>query len=166
MKRFLLFLLRPIASPIFSLLQKYQSTHHRLPEWYFFALERTVPIPAFELLVTKKTNEGEQIFLIKRPADDPTWPSLWHFPGTIQRYFDTFEDIEKRWAEELGLRSLPQKPKLLTIRFDEDRGRHAHLLHHLEVSAETEFPTGSFFPVDDLPNDMITFEKRQLQEIL
>src|SRR3989339_1681967 len=106
-------LFRPVASLVFVVISAYQKKYHRLPEWYFFAFERVALISAFELLVIKQTNCGDEIFLIKRPDNDPAWPGQWHFPGTILRFYDDKEMIFNRLANELDINKLPSPPKLV-----------------------------------------------------
>ncbi len=163
----LLILLRPVAAVVFRSIAAYQKKYHRLPEWYFFALERIALIPAYEILVTKSTDRGEEIFLVKRPANDPIWPNLWHFPGTILRFHDTADEIFARLAEELGVKELPSRPQLMEIIIQpNERGRHPHIFWRLEVGANIEFPTGQFFPINQLPTDTIAYEARNIEQLL
>ncbi|MBU0613686.1 hypothetical protein KJ766_00155 [Patescibacteria group bacterium] len=154
------------AAIAFSAMRKYQKKFKRLPEWYLFQTEKTATTSPYELLVFKETDLGKEIFLIKRPENDPHWPNEWHFPGTIQRYWDDFENISMRLAKELGLQSLPSKPTLLSARIDENiRGRHTHLFYLLIVDSDIEYTTGTFFPLGELPGDMILYQRKQLLEI-
>ena len=160
-------LIRPLASLIFRVISTYQKKYHRLPEWYFFALERIALISAFELLVTKTTDRGEEIFLIKRPANDPVWPNMWHFPGTVLRFHDEKEVAFTRLAEELGFKKLPETPKLLdTLIEGNQRGRHLHVFYRLEVSTDQEFFTGQFFPLNNLPPEAIAYQVVQIQKLI
>lgn len=164
---FILKLLRPLASLIFKAISIYQKKYHRLPEWYFFAFERLTLLSAFELLVTKTTDQGEEIFLIKRPGNDPVWPNLWHFPGTILRFYDEKETIFKRLAEELDVEKLPMAPQLLeTMVQSNERGRHLHVFYKLEVPAATEYSTGQFFPLNNLPADAIAYQVEQIHKLI
>jgi hypothetical protein len=164
---YLLVFLRPLATAIFAAISAYQKKFHRLPQWYFFALEQIALLSAYELLVTKQTAAGLEILLIKRPDNDPVWPNLWHFPGTILRLYDSEPKIFARLAVELGMESLPAKPKFVTtVIQDNGRGRHLHVFWRLEVAAETQFSTGQFFSIDQLPTDLIAYQREQLAQVL
>lgn len=160
-------LMRPLASLVFRAISTYQKKYHRLPEWYFFALEKIALIPAYEILVTKKTDRGTEIFLVKRPANDPVWPNMWHFPGTVLRFHDSSEEIFRRLAEELGINEWPAQPKLMDIVIQpNERGRHPHIFWRLEVSSDTQFSTGQFFPIDNLPPNTIEYEAQNIKQLL
>ncbi len=160
-------LIRPLASLAFRAISAYQKKYHRLPEWYFFAFERLALISAFELLVTKHTDLGEEILLIKRPANDPVWPNMWHFPGTVLRLYDEKDIVFKRLAEELGIAGLPSQPKLFdTLIESNERGRHLHVFYRLEVSINQDFSTGQFFPVNNLPSEMIVSQVVQIKKLV
>ncbi|MDP2631585.1 MAG: hypothetical protein Q8P30_02325 [Candidatus Uhrbacteria bacterium] len=167
MTKLLLVLMKLFAKLIFYALSRYQKIYRRLPEWYFFALEGVSLNSAVELIVIKKSAHGEEIFLIRRPENDPYWPNELHFPGTIVRFHDTFEIIFARLADELEIPKLPKEPELITVRLDTNpRGRHSHLFYKIEVAPNAEFASGKFYPVNDLPSDMIEYQKNQLKDVL
>lgn len=145
-------------------MRKYQEQYRRLPQWYFFALGDITLMTAFELWVVRPGAEGEEIFLVQRPANDPVWPSLWHFPGTIGRLMDSYTDVDQRLAEELGVTVLPGEPKLFDTAFlTTPRGKHVQIFRRLDVPAGTEFSTGRFYPVNAVPVDTIDYELAQIK---
>lgn len=164
---FLLTLLRPLAAVVFWVMNRFQQLYRRLPRWYFFALGDVTLVVAFELFVVRPGEKGEEIFLIKRPANDPVWPNLWHFPGTIGRLMDSYEVVDRRLAEELGVDALPGTGKLVDTAFlTTPRGKHIQIIRRLDVPENTEFPSGTFYPIDSCPADTIDYEARQIGQYL
>lgn len=163
--QWVLTLLRPCAAIVFWAMGRFQYQYRRLPQWYFFKLGDVTLMTAFELWVVRPGEQGEEIFLIKRPTDDPVWPNLWHFPGTIGRLHDDQVSVDARLAKELGIEILPGDPTLLTTAFlTMPRGKHLQVFRRLDVPTGTEFPNGRFYPVTQIPVDTIDYEARQIQE--
>ncbi|MEK7105076.1 MAG: hypothetical protein AAB865_00080 [Patescibacteria group bacterium] len=166
MSKLLLKLLEPFAALLFWAIRDHLKRHRRLPTWYFFAFERLAPMPAWELLVTKKTERGLELLLDRRLPNDHVWPGEWSFPGTILSYHDVEATAFKRLATELGIDELPTQPRLVTVTIEpNERGRHAHIFWQMKVAPETEFPNGTFFPVNTLPEDTIRYQARQIHEL-
>lgn len=159
-------LLRPIAKRVIAALASFANRENKLPQWAFYSMTHVVPCTSFELLIIRNSTFGREVFLTKRPANDPEWPNAWHFPGTIIRMKDSFESIKLRLAKsELSLTELPSETQFLTMLFDEDkpRGNTLHTFHTLRVDTTFENKNGKFFPFSQLPEHMIEFQKRQLE---
>ncbi|MBI1908070.1 NUDIX domain-containing protein [Candidatus Uhrbacteria bacterium] len=158
----LLTILRPFAAVVFWAMARYQRRYGRLPEWYFFRLPKIAVQTACEVLVMR----GDELLLTKRPADDPYWPSQWHFPGTLIRLADDEASIMRRLARELGVDALPSRPVLhATELWTNERGRHLHVFYRMDVPTDATFPEGTFFPLAALPGDMIAYQREQLHRV-
>lgn len=161
-------LLRPFSKRVITALASFANRENKLPNWAFYPMTHVVPHTSFELLIVRDGMLGREVFLTKRPANDPEWPNAWHFPGTIMRIKDSFETIKLRLAKnELGLTKLPGETQFLTMLFDEDkpRGNTLHTFHTLYVEKIFENEYGTFFPLSQLPEHMIAFQKTQLTSI-
>jgi ADP-ribose pyrophosphatase YjhB (NUDIX family) len=168
MEWFYLTLLRPFSKGVLKTLASFANRENKLPNWAFYQMSHVVPYTSFELLILRDGTDGREIFLTQRAPNDPEWPNAWHFPGTIIRIKDSFESIKLRLAKsELGLTELPGEAQFLTMLFDEDkpRGNILHTFHVLRVDSEFMNSNGTFFPIDQLPEDIINFQKRQLKTI-
>ncbi len=164
-----LHLLRPFSKRVIAALASYAYRENKLPLWAFQPMTHVVPSTAFELLIVRQGSLGTEVFLTKRPPNDPAWPNEWHFPGTVIRTKDSFDTIKLRLAKsELGLTELPGETQFLTMLFDEDkpRGNTLHTFHVLRVHAAFANEQGTFFPLAQLPEHMINFQKRQLTTIV
>lgn len=163
----LLAMLRPVAALVFRAMHAFQQKYRRLPQWYFFALGHVTLMVAFELWVVRPGERGEEILLIRRPPNDPVWPNLWHYPGTIGRLFDDEAMVDQRLAEELGVAALPGKPKLFHAAFlTTPRGKHLQVFRRLDIPAGTEFPNGTFYAAAQIPADTIDYEAEQINSFL
>jgi len=161
-------LLRPIANGVIASLASYSKRENKVPLWAFYSLSHIAPNTAFELLIIRDGSNGPEIFLTKRPPQDPEWPNMWHFPGTIIRINDSFESVKLRLAQdELFIDKLPAETNLLTTKIYQDppRGNGIHLFEVIRVDATFENKNGTFFPFADLPDVMIGSQKEQLTEI-
>lgn len=161
-------LLRPFSKGVITALASFANRENKLPNWAFYPMTHVVPCTSFELLIIQEGPSGKEVFLTQRPPNDPEWPNAWHFPGTIIRIKDSFESIKLRLAKsELGLTELPGETQFLTMLFDEDkpRGNTLHTFHVLRVDATFKNEHGTFFPIAQLPEHMIEFQKRQLTTV-
>lgn len=168
MEWFYLTLLRPFSKGVITALASFANRENKLPIWAFYPMTHVVPCTSFELLIVRESTLGQEVFLTQRPPNDPEWPNAWHFPGTIIRIKDSFESIKLRLAKsELGLTELPGETQFLTMLFDEDkpRGNTLHTFHVLRVDAAFENEHGTFFPLSQIPETMIGFQKSQLERI-
>lgn len=146
-----------------DLLETHRQKTGQLPSFYFYQLSRIVPMPAYELLILRGSSGAREILLTQRDADDPHWPSAWHFPGTIVRNGDSAETIWKRLAAEIGAESLPGTPKLFEADItNNERGWGTHTFWTLEWPGG-EPATGKFFPLTALPTPIIPHQAKQLE---
>ena len=59
------------------------------PEEIWLELHQSVALPYVELVIPRNIHGSWEIFLTRRPANDPYWPSMWHLPGGLWRYSQT-----------------------------------------------------------------------------
>ena len=136
-----------------------------LPYDIFIAIARLVVLPAVEFIPLRIVDGRVQVFLIRRPTNDP-WPNKLHTPGTVLRPTDTsLEDACKRLlSDEFGITD-SQSVQLHFIgcglQADNDRGSGLCIEHILELQ---EVPTtGEYYDVESLPDDFIEFQKPMVQ---
>jgi len=168
MEWFYFTLLRPFSKGLIQALADFAKRENKLPSWSYHALTHVVPWTAVELLLMRQGKTGWELFLTQREANDPEWPSMWHFPGTLVRPNDTLESAYMRLAvTELGLESLPGKPELISmlIMKNPPRGNGTNTFHRVIVDESFENVHGTFFPLSHLPETMIGFQKEQLARI-
>jgi hypothetical protein len=144
---------RAEADQLVALLGK--CTPGNLPPDVFEAVGRVSVYPAVELVPVRMTENGIEVLLMQRPADDITWPSMLHTPGTILRPTD--ETVESAMArlvdEELQGTTILEPPRFLRYRmYNHTRGRGLGLEHIVVVGESTD---GEFYSVHDLPEALI-----------
>lgn len=128
----------------------------------FNAIAGMVVLTGLEAAIFRWNAGSLEILLHPRPADDPNWPGQWHMPGTILRaadapaeqnvgglYSTAFRRIEER---ELGGHFL-RDPQLVDSYFHRaERGVVNSLIFVCQVADDV---TGTYFPVDELPTNII-----------
>ena len=145
---------RAEADQLVALLGKYMPGN--LPPDVFEAVGRVSVYPAVELVPVRMTENGIEVLLMQRPADDITWPSMMHTPGTILRPTDeTIEGaMERLMNDELRGTAIVEPPRFLRHRmYNHTRGRGLGLEHIVVVGESTD---GEFYPVHSLPEALIT----------
>lgn len=131
-----------------------------LPLELFWQVYRLTPAPTLQIIPLRRTSRGiVEVQLIRRPADDPLWPGLWHNPGTVLRATDTFGSAANRlFDDELGGFGTAEDLIFVENLFNKStRGTEVVLLYRMD-GEDGEPAEGAFFPVDDLPKDIIESE--------
>ncbi len=131
-----------------------------LPFEIFLQVYRLAPSPTLQIIPLRRNAEGNvEVQLIRRPADDPLWPNLWHNPGTVLRATDTFGGACNRlFDDELGGFGTAEDLIFVENTFNKSlRGTEVILLYRMDAG-EGEPDEGEFFAVDDLPVDVIESE--------
>lgn len=131
-----------------------------LPFDIFLQVYRLTPSPTLQIIPLRRSAEGNvEVQLIRRAADDPLWPNLWHNPGTVLRATDTFGGACNRlFDDELGGFGTAEDLVLVENTFNKStRGAEVILLYRMD-GEDGEPAEGKFFAVDDLPTDIITSE--------
>ena len=55
------------------------------PEEIWLDIHQIFSLPYVELVMPRNVQGGWEIFLVRRSATDPYWPSMWHLPGGLWR---------------------------------------------------------------------------------
>jgi len=55
------------------------------PDEVWLELHKSFALPYVELVIPRRAAGRWEIFLVRRPATDPYWPSMWHLPGGLWR---------------------------------------------------------------------------------
>ncbi len=146
-----------------DLLLQHQKQTGQLPAFYFYEFSKLVPMPAYELLILRGEPGKREVLLTQREADDPFWPSAWHFPGTIIRNGDSINKIHERLAKEIEETALFGMPKLFEFDItDNHRGWGTHTFFTLEWTGG-EPKNGKFFLLTSLPEPIIPHQQKQLE---
>src|SRR6185437_5203035 len=59
------------------------------PDEIWLDIHHLFALPYVELVIPRSSHGGWEIFLVRRPATDPYWPSMWHLPGGLWRTYQT-----------------------------------------------------------------------------
>ncbi len=143
-----------------------------LPFEVFNAVAEKVTTPTIDVVPLRISNGRMEVFMLRRPGDDPYWPGQWHVPGTVLRSTDKAGDFSsgldrlfKSKDETEGTITPTSAPKYVTTKFwDVARGRELDTVHYVPVEATSDQLPGQFFPVDELPDDTIEHHKIIIQE--
>lgn len=75
------------------------------PDEIWLDIHQLFALPYVELVIPRSICGQSEIFLVRRPATDPYWPSMWHLPGglwrTHQSEIQACSSVARR---ELGVR--------------------------------------------------------------
>lgn len=131
-------------------------TPGNLPRDVFEAVGRVVVYPAVEIIPVRVKAGVVEVLLLRRPANDITWPSMMHTPGTILRPTD--ESISTAVArvitEELPNTTVIKEPQFMRTRmYNHKRGRGLGMEYIIEVGDSND---GEFYPISNLPDDIIS----------
>lgn len=141
---------------VIQLLQKLQPGF--LPFPIFNAICRLVVTAIVELVPLRRTPDGRtEVLLTQREADDPFWPRKWHNPGTVIRSTDIDEAaaLARVLQNELQLPldNTPGPTYAGHLFHSTIRGAEATQVYYIELAENP--PTGTFYDVEQLPEDMI-----------
>lgn len=112
-------------------------------------------------------NTGGKVLLLRRPPTDPRFPNLWHMPGSLQLKRDTIGiTIDRIIKEELNnvvcsdIDFLGYADVMHGTGFTENRrGQERPLLFTTWVKEEDYKGEGKFFPLSEIPGDIIPHHK-------
>lgn len=165
-ENFFLTLFRPKAHFLVSLLKKRLRRTGMIPHFYFHTFAEVFPQSAYELLVFRKNNEGLEVLLEQRPAEDADWPGQWHFHGTVTRTGDTEEKIWNRLKKELHVEQFPKEPVLAYVEITQNsRCTTMHAMHYMLLPEDVKVPVGKFFPVSKLPEPILSHQPAQIKRL-
>jgi hypothetical protein len=132
-----------------------------LPYTIFLQVARLVVLPIVEFIPLRLNNNKMEVLLIARDQDDPFWPGMLHTPGTVIRSSDeVFENSNNVSAykriieEELKSTRVSEPHYVGSIFHRSKRGTEQAQLYWVEVIGENI--VGEYYPVDELPDNLIS----------
>jgi len=136
-----------------------------LPLPIFLEIYKLIVPATIEIVPFYQDKKTLKILLVKRPKNDPTWPNLYHLPGTVVRQSDKINSFNNPFKRILGGELKNTKtignPVLIKPLFRNlGRGKEITLLHWVLIKNK---PTiGKLFEINHLPENMI---KQQIKYI-
>ena len=140
-------------------LERQKQADGHFPEDIFYASARIFGEACLELFIFRYTSGGnEQIYLLRRPIDDPYYPGLLHIPGTRKLPDDTDELQLRRIIAETELnidwRDIDYRSSL-TIK--SPRGTEYADIRYIVIPCDSN--DENFYYIDRLPDDLIDAHK-------
>ena len=137
-------------------LSKYRNKLLPLP--IFLEIYKIVVLTTVEIVPLIKNGDSIKVLLTKRGANDPTWPNLYHIPGTVLRSSDkigSFADAYKRILinELKNIKTLNIPTLIEPILRDLGRGKEVTLLHWTLIKNKPS--VGRLFDINNLPKNII-----------
>jgi hypothetical protein len=136
-----------------------------LPYPLFLQFYRLTPAPTMELIPFRRGIDGAlEVLLVRRLPDDPLWPNMWHNPGVTIRANDTHKiAMERIFRDDLqGLQATKGPVFAQNLFVYCERGTDVMQVYWVEVTGEAV--TGTFWPMQQLPADIITSESDVIQQ--
>ena len=140
-----------------------------LPLPIFEQVARLVALPVLELVPFRWHGDAVEVLLIQRSSDDPLWPGMWHTPGTVVRATDLYSNDDKDWApfsrlmrDELKETPIGKPHFVASLLHQSKRGVEQAQVYWAEVLGEHN--TGQFFPLTDLPDNLIASQRKFIEE--
>ncbi len=130
----------------------------RLPFDIFTEVCRLTVTPVLEIVCFRKGNLGTiEVALLKRPANDPNWPNMYHVPGAVITPTDVHVGLEgvidRICTEKLSIDKVNKPKFIMNDLCKVKRGVELAVVFAIEV--EGEIAGGKFHDVDALPDDLI-----------
>jgi len=142
-----------------------------LPLPIFEQVARLVALPVLELVPFRWHGDAVEVLLIQRSSDDPLWPGMWHTPGTVVRATDLYTDDGKDWApfnrlmhDELKETPIGKPRFVASLLHQSKRGVEQAQVYWVEVLGEAH--TGQFFPLPNLPDNLIASQRKFIEEAI
>ncbi|MDB4978422.1 MAG: hypothetical protein JWM56_608 [Candidatus Peribacteria bacterium] len=133
-----------------------------MPVSVFNALAAKVVLTGIELIILRRHAGWVEVLLLQRPADDPHWPGQWHIPGTILRNSDAPEVLNAEGSYRPALLRIQTGELKVRVTNPRPVGSYFHRAERGVVNsllfigkADDNGEEGSYFPVDELPDDII-----------
>jgi len=120
----------------------------------FEEIVRVATQTTFEAVILKKTSQGIEVFMTQRSVDE-AYGGQWHCPGTFIRVGETEENVFSRLESKEKVGKFINKVFIdYNNTLMEERGHIIQLIFlcDIEPIADT---VGVWFPVDDLPENMV-----------
>lgn len=137
-------------------------TLKRLPTEIFNQFQKVFGGTSLEVVPIRYDTDGKiEVFMLKRPADDPYWPDRFHVPGTMVFAWDWFEGngLKKPWQRIEDKEKIPTSKGVLmeveTKLLDTKRGLETALVNNLVFSGPVSVDGGEWFKIDELPKNLV-----------
>lgn len=116
------------------------------------------PCPSVESVALREGPNGTEVYLTRRPKEDPFYPGQWHCHGRMIRNGETIEEALQSLAEgEYGGGFIRCVLAGNTAPPGQERGHNVLLIYVVTLAGE---PTGGrWFAIDDLPKPMVAVHK-------
>jgi len=130
----------------------------RLPFDIFTEVCRLTVTPVLEIVCLRRNSRGGiEVALLKRSANDPNWPDMYHVPGAVVTPTDIHAGLEgvvnRVCTEKLSIESV-NKPKFIMNDLCRVK-RGVELAVVFAVEVEDEFAVAQFYDVNALPDNLI-----------
>ena len=139
-------------------MQKTQTRLGNIPEEELFKLWKRIPLSVVECIIVK----GKKVLLIPRT----TFPykGMWHLPGGLIHYGESFDNAVKRVVEgETGLELKKHSFHSLASAMD----KRGQVLQHFYVCNVAGNPKiGRFFEKDEIPSNTVANHRKKLKVLI
>lgn len=149
-----------------------------VPEALFELFPRIFPQACYDLIILyDDPQEGLMMYMVRRASDDPWFAGELHYPGTTFWPFRNKHATLQHLVDEVGGLVSPDDFRVIcdyyTDHDERPRGpcQHLTILHNVDRKTKEEMEAvldGQFYPItgDELPHDMIGYQKTQLRVAL
>lgn len=136
-----------------------------LPFPIFNEITRVFVASIIEIVPLRENNGITQVLLVRREADDPFWPSMWHTPGTVLRATDKKGDLNDAFRRILvnELECYEElTPTFVNIRFSQStRGSEFSAIFIIDLKEESK--NGEWFDVNNLPKELVKSQEELIK---
>lgn len=137
-----------------------------LPFDVFVQIARLVVLPIIEFVPLRYNRGQVEVLLLERSPDDPIWPSMLHTPGTVIRATDTdskmYLAFQRVLTDELQETEVAGPQYVGSILHKSARGAEHAQVYWVEVIGPPK--VGHFFPIKELPENLIQSQLKFIQE--
>ena len=127
-----------------------------MPYPAFRALCKRMPSSACELIVLRRKGLAIEVLLTQRPENDPDWPGVWHYTGSVIRDTDTcFENALHRVLDTEIRSYLREPPKFIADRLTSFKRGLTLQRIYIGILDESTPHEGKFFDIKSLPQPFI-----------
>lgn len=156
---------KPEEKTLIELLRKLQPGFYPLE--IFLQLARLVVLPIVEFVPLRLRDDGKvEVLLLTRESDDAIWPNQLHTPGTVIRPTDIDSQMYlpfKRIVEDELNGTEISSPHYVGNLFNKSkRGVEQAQIYWVEATAEPK--TGQFYPVDELPPNLVDSQPKFIEQ--
>ncbi len=133
-----------------------------MPYNVFRMLSLRMTTTAVELVIFRRFGAKLLVLLTKRPSDDPDWPDMWHYPGSIIRPDDkSLDEVLERLQQHEIINKFAFWPKFVKVNVSQTmRGTVVQLIHFGEIIGIPQ--KGKYFSVKKLPSGFIKSQTKGL----